>query len=506
MRLRPLIALLALLLLGAPAAAAQASATVSGKLGGGWPASGRGLLQTVEAVNAATGRVVATADAARNRYAITVPAGTYVLVARASDLRRGRIKVLHSPAIKVTRSRKLDLPVKPAAKRKRRASKRATPTARAAAAAAAGGVTGIGPIPMTADPGSGLRGGNGAGSMIDGLLPACKARGGRLVDIDPRTLDALRGEQRLNDNGRTAGPYQYTPLAPTTVVTGTGTIDANGKVIVDIKIIDPQTGDVIQHIRVGGEAGEQGDNIGKLLRHIGDQLGKQECPPPTPATTPSRRPTGTAPAPAAPAPPPSLPSVSTLVYSGTLDGSFQQGNKPEIMTGHVAWSMSAAGQWPAMTWSITSLSGTFTDNGSNTSGCNGLCTPPCSSTLSLKPTYHDVFAPGISTIPGQSGYEVTAYNPADATGNSGSPASYQIQSSGSCPGEAYELLHLVEHTGGDAACIAALHPDVLLPPGSTGRSFNCGPDEIITPAGAGLPYRSTLTITSVLQFNGAAQN
>jgi hypothetical protein len=499
MRLRPLIALLALLLLCAPAATAHASATVSGKLGGGWPASGRGLLQTVEAVNAATGRVVATADAARNRYAITVPAGTYVLVARASDLRRGRSKVLHSPAIKVTRSRKLDLPVKAVAKKKRRARA----AARAAAAAAGGGVTGIGPIPMTADPGSGLRGGNGAGSMIDGLLPSCKARGGRLVDIDPKTLDALRGEQRLHDNGRTAGPYQYTPLAPTTVVTGSGSVDANGKVIVDIKIIDPQTGDVIQHIRVGGEAGEQGDNIGKLLRHIGEQLGKQECPPPTPTTAPSKRPTGKPPVPAAPVPPPPSPSQSTLVYSGTLDGSFQQGNKPQIMTGHVEWSMSAAGVWPAMTWSITSLSGTFTDNGSNTSGCNGLCTPPCSSTLSLKPTYHDVFAPGISTIPGQSGYEVTAYNPADATGGSGSPASYQVQSSGSCPGEAYELLRLVEHTGGDAACNAALRPDVNLPPGSTGKSFNCGPVEIITPAGAGLPYRSTLSITSLLQFNGA---
>jgi hypothetical protein len=31
-------------------------------------------------------------------------------------------------------------------------------------------------------------------------------------------------------------------------------------------------------------------------------------------------------------------------------------------------------------------------------------------------------------------------------------------------------------------------------------------DEIITPAGAGPPYRSTLSITSPLQFNGAPQS
>jgi hypothetical protein len=502
MRLRLLIVLVALLLLCAPAAA-HASATVSGKLGGGWPASGHGLLQTVEALDAANGRVVASATAARNRYAIKVPSGTYILVARVTDLRGKRSKVLHSPAIKVTRSRKLDLPVKAVAKKRRRVSARA-------AAATTGGVTGIGPIPFTADPGSGLRGGNGAGEIIDGLLPACQARGGRLVDVDPKILDALRGEQALHDNGRTAGPYQYTPLAPTAVVTGSGSVDADGKVVVDIKIIDPQTGDVIQHLRIGGEAGERGENVGKLLRHIGDQLGKQECPPPTPPTpTPTPKPPARTPLPAppAPVPQPPAPGDNTLTYSGTLDGSFQQGDKPEIMTAHVEWSMTASGVWPATTWSMTSLSGTFTDNGSDTAGCNGFCTPPCSSTFSLNPNHHDVFAPGISAASlGQSGYDVSVYNPADAIANSGSPASYKLQAGGSCLGEAYQMLHLVENPQNDAACWTALHPVVHLPPGSSGLSFNCGPDEITWGGDIGTPYRTTLTITSTLQFNGAPQN
>ena len=132
------------------------------------------------------------------------------------------------------------------------------------------------------------QGGSVEGGLINGLLPSCQADGGKLVDESKQVKDAEKNEQKLSDQGRTATKFQLNPLAADLVINGQVKVDANGKPIADIQVVDPKTGKVVDHIVVAGDPGGILD-LAPFLRHVGTGIGVRACKP---RTKPKPRPPG----------------------------------------------------------------------------------------------------------------------------------------------------------------------------------------------------------------------
>ena len=274
------------------ASGSSGSSSLVGRLIG-VPAASRTVLVSVDAVSLRDAAVDAVAVPVRGRYSMSVPRGPYLVIVRVSDLRTGRTIIRTSRPILAKASRStVNLNVRAA-----RAS------VRARAAKAGGPVVGIGEIPITSNvPGLYNPGASVEDGIIQGLLPSCQDDGGKLVDVSKEVRDALKTEQKLSDEGRTAFKFQLNPLAPALEIQGGVNVDAtNGTAIADIKVVDPKTGNVVDHIVVrgdpgliDGEVGNIGD-VGPFLRQLGKGIGSRVCKPkprrkPTPKPKPKRRP------------------------------------------------------------------------------------------------------------------------------------------------------------------------------------------------------------------------
>ena len=444
------------------------------------------MLVVVEAVSLRNATVVAVAVPARGSYSMSVPRGPYLVIVRVSDLRAGRtITRTSQPVLVKSSPRTVNL-----------SARSASASLRARAANAGGPVIGIGEIPIKIDIPGYTPGGSVENGIINGLLPSCQAGGRRLLDVTRQVRDAIKTEQKLSDEGRTAVKFQLNPLTPDLVIQGQVSVDSNGKAIADIKVVDPKTGKVVDHIVVAGEPGVVDgtlSDLGPFLRQLGTGIGSRECQrKPTPKPKPKPKP--------GPPPPPPSPNVNTLAYSGTLDGFSAIGTSTTV-TVHVAWTEEAtspSSDPSTVTWRLSSLTGTFKQK----SGDPGAS---CSADLSIKAGADSVFSPGISHLPGQSAYTLQANSPAYALDGSSSPAAYQIQSSDpntaeNC-GSPAQMLRLVENpaaasSSSGAAMVDALNPKTTVSRGHSDTPFNfpfSQPDSL----GA-----HTLSIISTISFFG----
>lgn len=250
----------------------------------GAPAGTRAEVAAISLVDASVAAATTTSDA---RYELRVPAGPYLLVARSTDRATGRTVTTTSATVEAKDQPRtvsfpplvtspFGLPALP--------SRAATVT----------GVTGIAPIAISGPAGLGL-GTNAAGAITTGLLDPCRARGGRLVDLDPAVREAIEREQRLSDEGRTDTRFHVDPLAPDTTIEGSVTVGPDGTPLVDLVIRDA-AGRELRHIVLRGDAAD-GNDIGRFLRGLGPGLAAELCPKPQPTPPPA---VGTAP----PGPPP----------------------------------------------------------------------------------------------------------------------------------------------------------------------------------------------------------
>jgi hypothetical protein len=245
----------------------------------GLPAPSRTVLVDVEAISLRNATVAAVTVPVRGRYSMSVPPGPYLVVVRVSDLRAGRTATRSSHAALVGSSpRTVNIGAAPDGGRVR------------AHAASGGATVGIGRIPLSVDIPGYRPGGSVEGGLINGLLPGCQADGGKLVDESKLVKDAEKAEQRLSDQGRTATKFQLNPLTADLVIDGQVKVDANGKPIADIKVVDPKTGKVVDHIVVAGDPGGIFD-LGPFLRHVGTGIGVRACKP-RPKPKPKPRPPG----------------------------------------------------------------------------------------------------------------------------------------------------------------------------------------------------------------------
>ncbi len=206
--------------------------------------------------------------------------------------------------------------------------------ARAHAAAAGGTTVGIGRIPLSVDIAGYRPGGSVEGGLINGLLPSCQADGGKLVDESKQVKDAEKNEQKLSDQGRTATKFQLNPLAADLVINGQVKVDANGKPIADIQIVDPKTGKVVDHIVVAGDPGGILD-LAPFLRHVGTGIGVRACKPRTKKPKP-RPPGGTS----------SCPKLHRKQLCFVFDGSISaQGIDKSVNSNSYAGAMKAHVSW-----------------------------------------------------------------------------------------------------------------------------------------------------------------
>jgi hypothetical protein len=364
----------------APAAAATAATkpVVQGTLSR-WAAPARNVLGAVTAIDASSGAIVATAAAPKGRYRMALPSGTYILIGRASDLRRGRSRFLSSNVVALgRRGQTVDLPGDPPL-RARRAVARA-----AATGGGSSGSVGIGGIPVTTASGSGMHGGNAIDPLVQGLLPECQRSDERLLDISRQVTEARTREQQLSDDGRTSTRITVDPSAPDRVVTGRVTVDADGKPVVDITITDGRTGAVIDHVRTAGDRDSSVDDVGDLLRRVGHGVGQRDCRPDPVPTPPAPAPAAPAPAPAPvvtpPAPAPS--GLITITYSGSEDVTNSLYDGGVVQRFHTDWSESRTATrdgWAvgATPWSFTLLNGTISSRYQSAGGsCSATLSPP----------------------------------------------------------------------------------------------------------------------------------
>jgi hypothetical protein len=387
MRPRRLLLLAAPLLLApalasqpAPATAATTKPIVRGTLSR-WPTPAKNVLGAVTAIDANSGAIVGTAAAPKGSYRLALPTGTYILIGRASDLRRGRARFLSSNVVALgQRGQTVDLPGDPPLK-----AKRATPRtlARAAATGGSGGSVGIGGIPVTTASGLGLHGGNGIDPLVQGLLPQCQKNDEKLIDISKQVTEARAREQQFSDDGRTETRLTVDQSTPDRIVTGKVTIDADGKPVVDITITDGKTGEVIDHVRTAGDKDSTIDDVGDLLRRVGRGVGQRDCKPdPQPPAPPA--PAAPAPAPKAPVitPPDAAPSgLITITYSGSEDVTNSLYSGGVVQTFHTDWAESRTATrdgWAigATPWAFSQLNGTISSIRTAGSSCTATLSPP----------------------------------------------------------------------------------------------------------------------------------
>jgi hypothetical protein len=373
------LALAALALLATPAAAAT-KPVVHGTLSR-WPTPARNVLGAVTAIDADSGAIVGTAAAPKGRYRLALPTGTYILIGRASDLRRGRARFLSSNVVALgKRGQTVDLPGDPPLKAKRPAPRS---IARAATAGGSGGSVGIGGIPVTTATGSGMHGGNAIDPLVQGLLPQCQKSDEKLIDISKQVTEARRREQQFSDDGRTETRLTVDESQPDRIVTGKVTVDADGKPVVDITITDGKTGAVIDHVRTAGDKDSSIDDVGDLLRRVGKGVGQRDCKPDPPPPAPPA-PATPVPAPKAPVttPPAATPSgLITITYSGSEDATNTLYNGAVVQTFHADWSESRTATrdgWAvgATPWAFSRLNGTISSVRSAGHSCSATLSPP----------------------------------------------------------------------------------------------------------------------------------
>ena len=359
-------------------AGAAAKPVVRGTLSR-WPTPAKNVLGAVTAIDADSGAIVGTATAPKGSYKLALPTGTYILIGRASDLRRGRARFLSSNVVALgRRGQTVDLPGDPPLK-----AKRAAPRA-LARAAATGGSTGIGGIPVTTASGLGLHGGNGIDPLVQGLLPECQRNDEKLLDISKQVTEARTREQQLSDDGRTQTRLTVDTSPPDRVVTGKVTIDADGKPVVDITITDGKTGAVIDHVRTAGDKDSSIDDVGDLLRRVGKGVGQRDCKPdPKPPAPPAPAPPATTPkTPVATPPAPAPSGLVTITYSGSEDVTNTLYSGGVVQTFHTDWSESRTATrdgWAvgATPWAFSRLNGTISSVRNATPGsCAATLSPP----------------------------------------------------------------------------------------------------------------------------------
>jgi hypothetical protein len=380
------------------AAAAAAKPVVRGTLSR-WPTPAKDVLGAVTAIDADSGAIVGTVAAPKGSYRLALPTGTYILIGRASDLRRGRARFLSSNVVALgKRGQTVDLPGDPPLKAKRAARRS---VGRAATAGGSGGTVGIGGIPVTTATGSGLHGGNAIDPLVQGLLPECQKNDEKLLDISKQVTEARAREQRLSDDGRTQTRITVDQSPPDRVVTGKVTIDADGKPVVDITITDGKTGAIIDHIRTAGDKDSTVDDVGDLLRRIGKGVGQRDCKPdPQPPAPP-------APAPAAPAPKtpvvtPPAPAPSglvTITYSGSEDVTNTLYGGTVVQKFHADWAESRTATrdgWAigATPWAFSRLNGTISSVREAGGSCSATLSPPSTPDQYYNTT--TVFPPALS--------------------------------------------------------------------------------------------------------------
>jgi hypothetical protein len=217
----------------------------------------------VMAVSANDGTLAGIAAARGATYRLSVPAGPYIVHVQDENFRSGTIVGL-SDVVSVGSTGGL-IPVAPG---------EPPALAVAAAAATAEPVIAIGQMNVTAANGSGLKSGSMQGQIISSIFDRCHGTARyRLVDANPQLQEALKHEQQLKEQGRITADFDYNPATPTYAITGSGRVDANGNVVVDLSLIDLVSGRTLDHLRGRGDA----KDIDSLIRRFGRGLAERDC-------------------------------------------------------------------------------------------------------------------------------------------------------------------------------------------------------------------------------------
>lgn len=217
----------------------------------------------VMAVSANDGSLAGVVAARGVTYSLSVQAGPYLVHVQDENFRSGTIVGL-SDVVSVGSAGGL-IPVAPG-----------EPPALAVAAAAstAEPVIAIGQMNVTAAAGSGLKSGSMQGQVISAIFDRCHGTAHyRLIDANPQLQDALKHEQQLKDQGRIIADFSYNPATPTYAITGSGTADASGNVVVDLSLVDLVSGKTLDHVRGRGDA----KDIDSLIRRFARGLAERDC-------------------------------------------------------------------------------------------------------------------------------------------------------------------------------------------------------------------------------------
>jgi hypothetical protein len=118
--------------------------------------------------------------------------------------------------------------------------------------------------------------GNGSNQVLLGLLPVCDKKREPVADRTKVATDAVKTEQQLSDEGRTAYKINVQPLQPTEVISGSVTINtADRNATSDLQITDGRTGRLIKHVVVRDDSGD----LDGFLERLGNGVGNFACPP-----------------------------------------------------------------------------------------------------------------------------------------------------------------------------------------------------------------------------------
>jgi hypothetical protein len=217
----------------------------------------------VMAVSANDGTLAGVVAARGGAYRLSVPAGPYLVQVQDENFRSGTIVGL-SDVVSVGGAGGL-IPVAPGGPPALAATATATATAP---------IIAISPMTVTAAEGSGLRSGSMQGQVISAIFDRCHGTAHyRLIDADPALQEALKREQQLKDQGRIMADFAYNPATPAYAITGSGTVDANGNVVVELSLIDLASGKTLDHVRGRGDA----KDIDALIRRFGRGLAERDC-------------------------------------------------------------------------------------------------------------------------------------------------------------------------------------------------------------------------------------
>ena len=313
----------------------------------------------VEVVSLLDGVIAAAGPVTAGGYTVKVAPGRYLAISRSELLPGARSLVSAAPVTAAKNGKAITLAA-------------GLPFgASSAAAAPSGDVVAIGPISLTAPDGWGYSpNALATGAIISGFTDPCQKAGKRVVDIDPNTIENLKGEHRLADEGRsTPLPILNIP-EPSEIITGNVTVDQDGRPTADLTISDPE-GNVIDHVVVPGEPGQfpqsgVGDG-GAFLRLVGKGLAERECNKEKPVTSaPPRTTAPAAPTQPNPAPTATIPAgpdtrVVTIRYTGT--GSSLKVQHVDNRPGHGGSDFDDTYKKDAswdITWDITITDGQVT--------------------------------------------------------------------------------------------------------------------------------------------------